>query len=253
MISTVIVVSAVVMGLAGGAHCIVMCGGVVGALCACMPEGVRARPFAQLRYVLLYNTGRIASYAAAGAIGGEIGALADRVDALHGAQIGLRFFAGAIMLAAGLHLAGAFRGFASLEKMGAPAWRRIEPIAARLLPVRSGWGALGLGALWGWMPCGMVYAALALAVGSGSSASGAATLAAFGVGTLPALLAMGAVAGALARAARRAWVRRSAGLAIALFGLVHVVAVTARAGLPPLPGAPLVPLSSTHECCPRIR
>jgi sulfite exporter TauE/SafE len=258
MISSVVLASALVMGLAGGTHCIVMCGGVVGALSAGMPEAVRARPLAQLRYLLLYNAGRIASYAAAGAIGGGIGALADRIDALRGAQIGLRFFAGAIMLAAGLYLAGAFRRFASIEKVGAPVWRHIQPIAARLLPVRSGWGALGLGALWGWMPCGMVYAAVALAVSSGSTAGGAATLVAFGVGTLPALLTMGAFAGALARAARRVWVRRGAGVAIAAFGLVHLVTVTTHAGLPSSLGSPLVPSQSTpntrstHDCCPRL-
>ena len=248
--STIVIVSALVMGLAGGAHCIVMCGGIVGVLSAGMPDEVRARPLAVLRYVLLYNAGRIASYAIAGALAGAVGALADRVDALRGAQIGLRFFAGAIMLAAGLYLAGALREFARIEKIGAPVWRRIQPIAAKLLPVRSWWHALLLGALWGWLPCGMVYAALALAVSTGSPTSGAMTLAAFGAGTLPALLTMGAVAGALARAARRPWVRRGAGIAIAAFGAFHLVTVTMHAGIPPALGAPLV--DSHHECCPRL-
>ena len=72
------------------------------------------------------------------------------------------------------------------------------------------------------MPCGLVYAALAAAVTSGSAAGGAATMAAFGVGTLPTLLAMGSAAAVVARAARTRAVRVAAGLAIVAFGIVHL-------------------------------
>lgn len=239
----VVVASAFAMGLFGGAHCIVMCGGVVGTLCSGAPADLRERPLSQLRLGLGYNAGRIASYALFGAIAGGFGALLERVDAVHGMQIGLRLASGLLMLGVGLYLAGVWRKYALVERLGAPVWRLVEPLARRVLPVRSTGGALLLGALWGWMPCGLVYAALAVAVSAGTPAKGALVMAAFGLGTLPTLLALGTLAGLLAKLARRAWVRRGAGLAIAAFGIFYVVSASAQAGFAPLGKPP------AHECC----
>jgi sulfite exporter TauE/SafE len=236
----VLVASALAMGIFGAAHCIVMCGGVVGVLCSGLPAEVRTRPAAGLRFVLGYNFGRVASYAAAGAAAGALGAVAQKIDALYGLQIGLRVFAASLMLGLGAYLAGAFHRFALLEKAGAPLWHRIEPLARRALPVSTVPRALAVGALWGFLPCGQVYAALALALAAGSAPGGALVMAAFGAATLPALLAMGTAAGVLARLARRVWVRRAAGIAIACFGLMNLATATAQAGL-------LHP--ATHECC----
>lgn len=240
--SAAILVAAATMGLLGGAHCVVMCGGVVGAMCT----GAARAPDAPggLRYVLFYNAGRIASYSAAGAFAGGVGAIASSVGAVYGVQIGLRVVAGLVAFAVGLYLAGVWRRARVLERAGAPIWRRVEPLAKKLVPVTSARGALGLGALWGWLPCGLVYAALALAVSSASPATGALTMLAFGVGTLPTLVAMGAAASAVARVAHRAWVRRTAGLALAAMGAMNLLAAAAPLGIAALPGSPLV-----HHCC----
>lgn len=228
---TTLVVSALVMGLLGGAHCVVMCGGIVGVLCAGVPPSVRARPLGQLRLVLAYNLGRVASYAIMGGIAGALGALADRIDGLYGAQIGLRVIAGVLMLGVGLFMAGLLPRFSRIEALGAPMWRRIAPVAKRLLPVETPRAAFALGIVWGFLPCGLVYAALAIAIAAGSAPGGALAMAAFGLGTLPTLVAMGGVAGAMARLAKRTWLRRSAGIAIAVFGVVNLATAAAQANL----------------------
>jgi hypothetical protein len=98
--------------------------------------------------------------------------------------------------------------------------------------------AFALGLLWGW-PCGLVYAALAAAVTSGLALGGAATMTAFGLGTLPTLLAMGSAAALFARAARVRSVRPAAGMAIVAFGVVQLAHAgrawaTVEAGGPPV-------------------
>jgi sulfite exporter TauE/SafE len=216
-------VSAMVMGALGSVHCVAMCGGVVGVLCAGTPAAVRASPLRQLPYALGYNAGRILSYAAAGLVAGGAGALAGGAVPVHPAQFALRVVAGAMMLGVGLYLAGALRAFGALEKLGGPLWRRVQPLARRVLPVRSAAGALTLGLLWGWLPCGLVYGALVLALASGSASDGALTMVAFGAGTLPTLLAMSALASGLGRFSRRVVVRRAAGFLIAALGVFSIV------------------------------
>jgi sulfite exporter TauE/SafE len=245
-VTPVLIASALAMGLLGGAHCVAMCGGVVGVLCAGLPPAVRARPIGQLRYVLAYNAGRVASYAAVGAIACAVGMAADRADGVYGAQLGLRVVAGLLMLGLGLYLAGLFRRFSALEKLGAPVWRVVEPIGKRLLPVRSAAGALALGALWGFMPCGLVYASAALAVTTGSPVEGAVAMVAFGAGTLPTLVALGGMAAFVARWVARAWVRKGAGIAIACFGLVQLGVAASQVGVSPLVG-------SAPACCATAR
>jgi sulfite exporter TauE/SafE len=242
--TTILLISALLMGLFGGAHCLVMCGGVVGVLCSGLPSEVRGRPLKELRYVVAYNAGRITSYAIAGAIAGGVGAVAGRIGAIANLQLALRVIAGLLMLGVGLYLAGAWRTFSKVEKLGEPLWRKLSPLASRLLPVRSTKEALVLGLLWGWMPCGLVYAALAMATAVGSPREGALAMAAFGVGTLPALVLMGTMASLLSRLVRLLWVRRAAGAAIVCFGVVNLASAIAQAGWMPIGMA-----HSTHACC----
>lgn len=239
-------IAALLMGLFGGVHCVAMCGGVVGVLCAGLPSKVRASPLRQLPYSLAYNAGRVGSYALGGLLAGAFGGLVSAAAPVHVVQLVLRVIAGAMMLGLGLQLAGILRMVGALERLGAPLWRRIEPLARRALPVRSPLGALVLGSLWGWLPCGMVYAAMALAMTSGSAARGALTMAAFGLGTLPTLLAMGALASGLARASRKRVVRQGAGLLIAAFGALSLLGTLGPGWFrPPVPG---FPGQNGHHC-----
>ena len=203
-------------GLAAGVHCVAMCGGIVAAFDA----GGRVIPIrergAWLRR-LAFNAGRISTYAAAGALAGTIGAAALAAGALP-AQAMLQLAASALLVLVGLYLAGAGRLLAPLEALGMPLWRSLQPLAARLLPARTPAGAYLAGLAWGWLPCAMVYAALAAAALSGGAARGALGMAAFGLGTLPFLLAAGWIAAHLRR-----W-RVAAGAAVlgfGVYGLAH--------------------------------
>ena len=110
-------------------------------------------------------------------------------------------------------------GLSGVERLGGALWRRIEPYGRHLLPVRRPSQAFYLGLLWGWLPCGLVYSVLVWAVSAGGVWRGAALLLAFGLGTLPNLLAMGVLVGGVARWVGNPWVRRLAGLLVAGFGV----------------------------------
>lgn len=136
----------------------------------------------------------------------------------------LRLLAGAMMISVGLQLAGWTRVLRPVEWIGHVVWGRISGIAVRFTVVRSTSGAFVFGLLWGWLPCGLVYAALALASTTGSAADGALAMTAFGVGTLPMLVALGWTGAFATRNARSARVRWLAATAMLLLGLVQVAA-----------------------------
>ena len=174
-----------IAGLASGLHCAGMCGGISAGFSMLRRERIWKRSLA-------FNAGRITSYAVAGAAAGALGSAGAYAAVALPAQALLYLFASAFVLAVGLHLCG--MPLSALERLGLPVWRRLQPVAARLLPR----GSYAAGLVWGWLPCGLVYGALLAAVFAGGAAQGAIAMAAFGAGTLPWLLAVG-VAGARLR------------------------------------------------------
>jgi sulfite exporter TauE/SafE len=211
--------AALVMGLAGSTHCVAMCGGISCALSAGLPKEVRSSPTRMLPYVLAYNAGRIASYGLAGVLVGLVGGRAAHLLPAESAQIVGMVIAAGFFVALGLYLGGWWRGLEILEKLGARLWRHVEPLGRRFLPVGTPGKALGVGLVWGWLPCGLVYAALALALTTGNGTGGALTMLAFGVGTLPALITLGYAGRWLSGQTRRVGVRRVAGAALCLAGV----------------------------------
>lgn len=212
------------LGLFGGLHCIGMCGGIVSALAGTATD-LHSRQ-RRLAAQLLYSAGRISSYAVAGAIAGGLGlSLLNLLGA--DAARWLRILAGAFLVAAGLYLAGWWLGLTRLERLGAHAWRHIAPLSGRLQPLDRAWKRFAAGAVWGWLPCGLVYAALAGASASGGAAAGAAMMTAFGIGTLPALLAAGTASQALQSGVHT---RRLAGGLLVVFGLWTILAVALPTG-----------------------
>ncbi len=209
--------AALLAGLFGSTHCFGMCGGIAAALGSGNPA-IQRGPVRGLGYQLLFSGGRILSYAIAGAIAGGLsfwlGALID-VPAWSGV---LRVATGLVMVAIGLQLAVNWRGLRHIEALGGRFWRRLSPLVGRLLPVRSAPAALGVGMLWGWLPCGLVYTMLLAAVVSGSAAKGGALMLAFGAGTLPAMVTIGASAGGLTQLIGRHSLRRGAGVLLLAFG-----------------------------------
>jgi uncharacterized protein len=214
-----IYLTAFLVGLLGGVHCLSMCGGVVGSLTLGLDPRIRRDPWLMLPYQVTYNLARIAGYVTAGALFGGLGALLLQLDAFQVMQRALYALAGVVMILLGLYLGGWWRLIAVVERAGAVLWRRLEPLGRRILPVRTLPQAAALGYLWAWIPCGLVYSVLITAVATGSVVNGALVMLAFGLGTLPNLLGIGFLAGAAARVSERAWVRQVAGLLVIGFGV----------------------------------
>ncbi|HZQ73834.1 MAG TPA: sulfite exporter TauE/SafE family protein [Burkholderiales bacterium] len=208
------------LGAASGMHCVGMCGGIVTAFSAQrIAFGSASKEWPRQ---LLFNAGRITSYSAMGAAAGALGSglLASEILA---AQTVLLVAANIVLILVGLQLAGRGAALARLESLGAPLWRRLQPAAARLLGAHALPQVYAAGVLWGWLPCGLVYGALALAAaGSSSAPEGAGAMLAYGAGTLPWLLAAGVAAAKLRTWFARRAVRAAAGTAVLAFGLYGV-------------------------------
>ena len=207
-------------GLASGIHCVGMCGGITTAFAGRVIP-IRpvqdARPSRPWTRLLAFNAGRITTYALAGAVTGAIGVAAYAASALP-AQETLQIAVSVLLILTGLYLAGATRLLSPLERLGTPLWSRLQPLAARLAGAVSLRRSYAAGLVWGALPCAMVYAALAGAALAGSPARGALAMAAFGLGTLPFLLAAGWLADRI-----RAWRVVGAGIVLAFgaYGLAH--------------------------------
>jgi sulfite exporter TauE/SafE len=214
-------------GLLGGGHCMAMCGGVLGVLSG----GGRAG----FGLLLAYNGGRIGSYAVAGAIAGAAGGFVLARDILP-LQVALYVVANLVLLAIGAYLLG-WQAFAMrLEAPGRWLWARLSPLTRAVLPADTPGRAFAAGLVWGWLPCGLVYGMLTLALLSGGPAAGAGLMIAFGLGTLPNLLLAGALLRRLRPWLGRALPRRIAGaavIAVSVAGLAHAseVASHLRRGL----------------------
>jgi len=161
------------LGLAGSLHCLAMCGPLVAMVSQSLGRGPT---------VAWYQAGRIGVYAAIGALAG----LAGRLAVLSGAGRWLAVAAGIVMLLSAfgrLPVASAMFGRAVTSRLG----RVVGRVSTR--GRRRPWlAALGLGAVNGLLPCGLVYAAALVAVSTGSIAMAVPTMILFGIGTLPAIV-----------------------------------------------------------------
>ena len=217
--------AAFMVGLLGGVHCAGMCGGIVSAISwrharpGLHPKSIRA-PAA---YHLAYSGGRIGSYVVAGAVAGGVGSGVLLFDQLLPVRTTLYVIASALLLAQGLYLLGLWRGVVFLERAGGRLWRRVQPWTRRILPIDSAAKALALGALWGWLPCGMVYSVLGIALASGDPLSGGLLMLAFGLGTLPNLVAMGVLAEHAQPFFKHPRFRQAAGALVLTFGIIGLV------------------------------
>ena len=207
-----VLATAFVTGLLGSAHCFGMCGGISGLFAVNVNV---ASLNAQFPKAITYNVGRVLSYAILGAAVAVIGKTL--VSGIPDIAAPVRFASGVLIILVGLQLAFGWRILAPLESAGAKIWNRIAPAARGLVPVESLSQALGLGLIWGWLPCGLVYSVLLLAATTAEPASGGLVMIAFGIGTMPAMLATGMSASKLAQF--MSGKRLGAGLLIVLLGI----------------------------------
>lgn len=199
--------AAALAGLLGGVHCAVMCGGIA----ASFPAMAPGRP---LPVAWQANLGRIGGYVLAGALAGGLGGGLLRLLRVDAFAMGLRMAAGVALVLVALRLLGRGGRFDLLARPGVRAWRWLQPAHRHLLPANSAWRRIALGALWGWMPCGLSLGLLTVAWLQASAGGGALVMAAFGLGTLPVMLPL-----TWSGARMHGWLQRPA-LRTALGGVV---------------------------------
>jgi sulfite exporter TauE/SafE len=144
------------------------------------------------------------------------------VKASPGIASGVRILSGVVIVLVGLKVAFDLRMLLAIERMGASLWSRIAPLAKGLVPVTNLPRALGLGLVWGWLPCGLVYSVLLIAATSADSRDGAMIMLVFGLGTMPAMIMTGLGAARLAQVMRRKSARVGLGLLIVTLGLLTI-------------------------------
>jgi len=217
MSSEITLLAAFIAGLAGSAHCLGMCGGIAASLG--MAGGKQRSHLGNAAYALLYNLGRITSYAL-------IGFIAAGLVAGFGAALGLPAWAGAlrlatafILIAIGVQLAFNWSGLRRIEALGGRVWQKLAPLAQRFIPPKTPFHALALGGLWGWLPCGLVYTLVLAASVSGNPVTGAGIMVAFGLGTLPAMTGTSMMGQQAQRLRRKPGFRQIAGALLIAFGL----------------------------------
>ncbi|WP_339807093.1 sulfite exporter TauE/SafE family protein [uncultured Marinobacter sp.] len=208
--------AAFVIGLLGSTHCLGMCGGISASLSMTLPVG-RGFRFRQGLLLLAFNGGRISSYV----LLATLVALLSTSAAAQWTALGplFRTLAGLLLIAMGLSMGQWWQGIRHIERFGGPVWRRLQPLTAKVLPVRHPGQALALGALWGWLPCGLVYSTLGWAALQPSVASAAVTMLSFGLGTLPSMFATGLAASSIQSLRTNRGFRRISGALMIGFGL----------------------------------
>lgn len=208
--------SAFLIGLLGSAHCLGMCGGISASLSMALPVGKGFR-FRQSLMLLAFNFGRVGSYALIAAI------IAILSTSMAGqsrwAAMLLMTLAGILLIFMGLSMGQWWQGIRVVEKVGAPVWRRLSPLTKRFIPVNHPGQALALGALWGWLPCGLVYSTLGWAALQPTVPAAALTMFFFGLGTLPSMLATGYAANWIRNLQSNRGFRKISGGLLILFGL----------------------------------
>ncbi|MBL4899218.1 MAG: sulfite exporter TauE/SafE family protein [Colwellia sp.] len=194
--------SAFIIGLLGSGHCIAMCGGITTMLTSAIPnnrfnshqqihvnnKNSQKIPTSKFTLVFCYNLGRIASYSFIGAIVGFTGSIAAKNIGLPLAS--LRMISAVFVILLGLYLGQWLMWLNRIEAIGKKLWQHISPLASRAIPVNTPLKAISLGAIWGWLPCGLVYSTLTWALASSNIIDGASIMFFFGLGTLPALLTL---------------------------------------------------------------
>jgi sulfite exporter TauE/SafE len=209
--------AALVAGLVGSAHCLGMCAGISG-LFAVKAEAASMR--ASVPTAFVYNAGRVITYAVLGAIVAAFGSVI--IKASPNLAVSIRMLSGIIIILVGLQVAFNLRALRVIERMGGTLWAKIAPAAQKLVPVDSLPKAFGLGLIWGWLPCGLVYSVLMIAATSASPAGGAATMVAFGIGTMPAMMLSGLGAARVSTAMQRRGTRLGLGILVIVMGLLTI-------------------------------
>jgi hypothetical protein len=204
------------LGFVSSLHCVQMCGPVVLTYSvAANSSGPRRR---LLSLHLAYNMGRTLTYMLLGAVAGLAGGAMGWVGQLAGIENVAAIVAGSAMVLTGIAMFGLgmtkFRGFAMPGRLLRPA--------GKLLSSSSAWSKFALGLIMGFLPCGLVYAALMKAIGMATPLGGALTLLGFGMGTSVALVLVGIGSSATTRRIAR-WGTTVSAATVLIMGAILIL------------------------------
>ena len=212
-------ISAFIMGLIGSGHCIAMCGGIASSLQLATDK---KRPVA---YTTAYNIGRATSYVLAGAL--VAGISSQFASQSHWFSLGLSFFSGVFMLLVGFYIMRLGASLQWLESLGKTLiWQHLVKLNRFLMPINSIPKAVAYGALWGWLPCGLVYTALTWAMTGKTALEGAGVMLFFALGTFPAMLSIGMGAQVLHKLLNHPWARITMGSILIWYGIYLLIIAT---------------------------
>lgn len=209
--------AALLAGLLGGAHCAAMCGGIATGFSAMSPRGGWIT-------ALESNLGRVGGYAIAGAIAGGIGGGIVRAARIDWLMLGLRMLLGLMLVIVALRLFDRKGRFGFLSRPGAGVWPLLRPLQQGLMPADTRLKRIGLGVLWGWLPCGLSTTLLVAAWLQASAVNGALTMVAFGIGTLPVMVPLSWSGARLGRWLQQPNRRLAAAAIVLLAGLTTLAA-----------------------------
>ena len=214
--TTALLVAALLMGFFGSPHCLGMCGGLVTAFGLSMKD---VSPAKRRALVATYHFGRLTSYAFLGLVAGLIGTAV--LQPLMQSNSASRILLGLVLVFVGVTMLGA-PFLKNLERFGMRFWQYLSPIRQKVFPLNTFPRALSAGLLWGFLPCGLVYGALLIAVVAHNPLSGAALMFVFGLGTVPMLVATHETVGWLRDKIGRFRLRQLNGAVMVLSGLAVV-------------------------------
>ena len=203
------------MGLFGSPHCLGMCGGIVTAFGLSMQHVSDSK---KNGLILTYHLGRLISYSLLGLIASLVGVAIFQSIMSNSAP---RIVLGAVLVLIGLAMLG-LPLFNQLEKVGMRFWQSLAPIRKKVFPIDSFGKALFAGLLWGFLPCGLVYGALMMAIAGNNIATGAALMFVFGLGTMPMLIATQKTVGMLQSSIKHFRLRQINGVIMMLSGLAVI-------------------------------
>lgn len=209
--------AALLSGLAGSVHCVAMCGGIATGLGSLAGQG-RADFAAAARI----NTGRVGGYMLAGALAGAFGNGLLRWAPQTG--LGLRIALGAALILVALRLLDSGRRLPALHRSGTRLWQWLAPLRRHVLPATTSARQLGLGLIWGWMPCGLSTALLFTAWLQADAVQAALLMLAFGLGTVPAMLPLSYSGQRLGRLLTAPGWRRTSGVGVLIAGVLTMTA-----------------------------
>ncbi len=214
-----LVIAGLLLGLSSSLHCFGMCSGIAASLHFAAGLDPRRPARDLVATTLLINAGRITGYVIAGAIVAGVGSSVFGAFDHSTSHAILRWAAAAALGWIGLSMLEIMPLPAILYRVASHVSRFMDTVAhAARLPA-----AMGLflsGAVWGFLPCAMVYAALFYAMLSGSWLGGAIVMSGFGLGTLPVLIGAGLGLPLLRRRATSVWLRNAVGVAIIMVGII---------------------------------